>query len=249
MSGNDVNGGEPALLAATGLSAGYARPVVGPVSLRLARGEIVGIVGPNGAGKSTLVRAICGLNPVRGGQILKDGRPVHGEPPHRRAARGIAVVLENRRLFGELTVRTNLDLAAGEGDRRAGRDRRFTLDSILALFPFMEARLDAHVELLSGGEQQMVAIGRALMSNPEMLLLDEPSLGLSPLLVKELFAAIGRIRETGMGLLMVEQNARESLRIADRGYVIANGKVSGSRSAVELQSDDSVRRAYLGGLA
>ena len=238
------------MLSVDNITAGYgAITVLREVSLQVKANEAVAVIGPNGAGKSTLVRAICGLNPVRGGQILKDGRPIHGEPPHRRAARGIAVVLENRRLFGELTVRTNLDLAAGEGDRRAGRERRFTLDSILALFPFMEARLDAHVELLSGGEQQMVAIGRALLLQPDLLILDEPSTGLAPKIVKSLTGVIARIREEGVSVLLVEQNAQLASEATDRAYVMKLGRVVDAIAPERwrgIMADDGLKRAYLG---
>ena len=238
------------MLSVDNITAGYgAITVLREVSLEVKANEAVAVIGPNGAGKSTLVRAICGLNPVRGGQILKDGRPIHGEPPHRRAARGIAVVLENRRLFGELTVRTNLDLAAGEGDRRAGRERRFTLDSILALFPFMEARLDAHVELLSGGEQQMVAIGRALLLQPDLLILDEPSTGLAPKIVKSLTGVIARIREEGVSVLLVEQNAQLASEATDRAYVMKLGRVVDAIAPERwrgIMADDGLKRAYLG---
>ena len=238
------------MLSVDNITAGYgAITVLREVSLEVKANEAVAVIGPNGAGKSTLVRAICGLNPVRGGEIRKDGRPIHGEPPHRRAARGIAVVLENRRLFGELTVRTNLDLAAGEGDRRAASDRRFTLDSILALFPFMEARLDAHVELLSGGEQQMVAIGRALLLQPDLLILDEPSTGLAPKIVKSLTGVIARIREEGVSVLLVEQNAQLASEATDRAYVMKLGRVVDAIAPERwrgIMADDGLKRAYLG---
>jgi ABC-type branched-subunit amino acid transport system ATPase component len=238
------------MLSVENITAGYgAITVLREVSLQVKANEAVAVIGPNGAGKSTLVRAICGLNPLRGGQILKDGRPIHGEPAHRRAARGIAVVLENRRLFGELTVRTNLELAAREGDRRAGKARRFTLDSILALFPFMEARLDAHVELLSGGEQQMVAIGRALLLQPDLLILDEPSTGLAPKIVKSLTGVIARIRDEGVSVLLVEQNAQLASEATDRAYVMKLGAVVDAIAPDRwrgVMADDSLKRAYLG---
>lgn len=216
-------------------------------ALTVKRGEIVVILGANGAGKSSLLKAIAGLVKCGPGKQVKlDGRDLSALPAHLIVESGLALVPEGRGVFGELTVAENLLL--GANPKRARSIEAEQSDKVLALFPRLGERMKQVVRTMSGGEQQMVAIGRALMSNPEMLLLDEPSLGLSPLLVKELFAAISRIRETGMGLLMVEQNARESLLIADRGYVIENGKVSGSGSATELQSDDSVRRAYLGGL-
>jgi branched-chain amino acid transport system ATP-binding protein len=216
-------------------------------ALNVKRGEIVVILGANGAGKSSLLKAIAGLVTCGPGKRVKlDGHDLSALPAHLIVESGLALVPEGRGVFGELTVAENLML--GANPKRARAIEAAQREKVLALFPRLGERLKQVVRTMSGGEQQMVAIGRALMSNPEMLLLDEPSLGLSPLLVKELFAAISRIRAAGTGLLMVEQNARESLLIADRGYVIENGKVSGSGSAAELQSDDSVRRAYLGGL-
>jgi branched-chain amino acid transport system ATP-binding protein len=150
-------------------------------------------------------------------------------------------------VFGELTVAENLLLGANPKRARAVEEAQRA--KVMTLFPRLGERLAQTVRTMSGGEQQMVAVGRALMSNPDILLLDEPSLGLSPLLVRELFAALRKVRETGVGLLLVEQNARESLAIADRGYLIENGKITGSGTAAALQSDDAVRRAYLGGLA
>ena len=178
---------------------------------------------------------------------MHDGREIQRLPAHSRSQQGIAVVLENRHLFGELSVRNNLTLAAVHSGRRRENARRFTLDQVLDLFPFMRARLDASVALLSGGEQQMVAIGRALMSAPAVLLLDEPSLGLSPLLCGELFRTLAEIRGMGIGILLVEQNARQSLRIADRGLLLETGRIVGRGSAAALQRDPAVQRAYLGG--
>jgi branched-chain amino acid transport system ATP-binding protein len=217
-------------------------------ALSVSRGEIVVILGANGAGKSSLLKAIAGLVTCgRGKHVKLDGQDLSALPAHLIVESGLALVPEGRGVFGELTVAENLLL--GANPKRARAIEAAQRDKVLALFPRLGERLKQVVRTMSGGEQQMVAIGRALMSNPDILLLDEPSLGLSPLLVRELFAAIRDIRDSGMGLLMVEQNARESLLIADRGYVIENGRVSGSGSAAELQSDDSVRRAYLGGVA
>lgn len=235
-------------LEVANLTVAYGQHVaVDDVTLNVATNEIVVILGANGSGKTSMLKAVAGLIPAPGARRTLNGADLATLRADQIVEAGLALVPEGRGIFGELSVRENLQLGAFARRARAGE--RANLERVLALFPRLSERMAQAARTMSGGEQQMVAIGRALMSNPEMLLLDEPSLGLSPLLVKELFAAIGRIRETGMGLLMVEQNARESLRIADRGYVIANGKVSGSRSAVELQSDDSVRRAYLGGLA
>ena len=182
-----------------------------------------------------------------GKRVTLGGRDLSALPPHAIVEAGLALVPEGRGIFGELTVAENLLLGANPKRARDGEAARRA--KVLALFPRLDERLGQTVRTMSGGEQQMVAIGRALMSNPEILLLDEPSLGLSPRLVRELFAALRRIREAGVGLLLVEQNARESLAIADRGYLLENGKIVGSGSAAELQSDSAVRRAYLGGLA
>ncbi|MCX7319130.1 MAG: ABC transporter ATP-binding protein [Hyphomicrobiales bacterium] len=236
------------MLEVSGINVSFGQHrALSDAALSVSRGELVVILGANGAGKSSLLKAIAGLVKCGPGKrVTLDGRDLSALPAHLIVEDGLALVPEGRGVFGELTVAENLLM--GANPKRARAIEAEQRDKVLTLFPRLGERLKQMVRTMSGGEQQMVAIGRALMSNPELLLLDEPSLGLSPLLVKELFAAIGSIRETGMGVLMVEQNARESLRIADRGYVIANGRVTGSGSAAELQSDDSVRRAYLGGV-
>jgi branched-chain amino acid transport system ATP-binding protein len=236
------------MLEVSGINVSFGQHrALSDAALNVERGELVVILGANGAGKSSLLKAIAGLVKCGPGkQVTLDGQDLSALPAHLIVESGLALVPEGRGVFGELTVGENLLM--GANPKRARAIEAAQREKVLTLFPRLGERLKQTVRTMSGGEQQMVAIGRALMSNPELLLLDEPSLGLSPLLVKELFAAIGRIRETGMGVLMVEQNARESLRIADRGYVIANGRVTGSGSAADLQSDDSVRRAYLGGV-
>ena len=215
------------------------------VSLSVDRGEIVVILGANGAGKTTLLKAVAGLQaataPTR---IELDGRSLAGAKPHHIVEAGIALVPEGRGIFGDLTVAENLALGAYAQRARAGEAER--LERVLALFPKLAERRRQVVRTMSGGEQQMVAIGRALMSAPDILLLDEPSLGLSPLVCGELFAALGRVRETGTGILLVEQNAKRSLEIADRGYLLENGRIVGSGSAAQLRNDESVQRAYLG---
>jgi|KBSSwiStaDraftv2_1062776.scaffolds.fasta_scaffold189087_3 branched-chain amino acid transport system ATP-binding protein/nonpolar-amino-acid-transporting ATPase len=233
------------------IEAGYGvTPVLRDVSLAIERNEAVSIIGANGAGKSTLVRALCGLLPVRAGRITQDGREIHALPAHARSQLGIAVVLENRRLFGELSVRNNLMLALVHSEHRRAGERRFTLDQILELFPFMRARLDASVALLSGGEQQMVAIARALLLHPELLIMDEPSTGLSPKVVRDIVGVMARLREGGMSILLVEQNVALAAETSERAYVMSLGRVVHEIKRGEwpsFMSDERLLRAYLGG--
>jgi branched-chain amino acid transport system ATP-binding protein len=235
------------MLEVAGLSVQYGKHrALDDAALNVATSEIVVILGANGAGKSTLLKAVAGLQPPgAGARVALDDRELVGLPAHQIVEAGLALVPEGRGIFGELTVRENLLLGAFA--RRARADEASNRDRVLALFPRLAERLDQTVRTMSGGEQQMVAIGRALMSAPKMLLLDEPSLGLSPLLSGELFRALGRIRQDGIGVLLVEQNARKSLAIADRGYLIENGRIVGAGHAAELASDPAVQRAYLGG--
>jgi branched-chain amino acid transport system ATP-binding protein len=195
-----------------------------------------------------LLKAIAGVIPALPGRRIRLGdRDLSGLRAHELVEAGLALVPEGRGIFSDLTVAENLLLGANPKRARRGEAQR--RDQLLALFPRLRERLRQSVRTMSGGEQQMVAIGRALMSNPDILLLDEPSLGLSPLLVRELFAALRVIRARGVGLLLVEQNAKASLAIADRGYLLENGAIVGRGTAAALQSDPAVRRAYLGGLA
>jgi ABC-type branched-subunit amino acid transport system ATPase component len=235
------------MLELKGLSVQYGKHrAVDDAALSVAATEIVVILGANGAGKSTLLKAVAGLQPPdAGARVVLGDRELVGLRPHQIVEAGLALVPEGRGIFGELTVRENLLLGAFA--RRARADEAHNRERVLALFPRLAERLDQTVRTMSGGEQQMVAIGRALMSAPQMLLLDEPSLGLSPLLSGELFRALGRIRADGIGVLLVEQNARKSLAIADRGYLIENGRIVGAGRAPELASDPAVQRAYLGG--
>jgi branched-chain amino acid transport system ATP-binding protein len=215
------------------------------VSLEVKPGEIVVMLGANGAGKTTLLKVIGGLVPAaRGARIALAGRELTGVAAHAIVEAGVALVPEGRGIFGELTVRENLLLGAYPA--RARPNEVANLDLVLGLFPRLKERLRQTVRTMSGGEQQMVAIGRALMTSPDILLLDEPSLGLSPIVCKELFQSLARIRGAGLGILLVEQNARQSLAIADRGYVIATGRIVGSGSGATLKSDPAVQRAYLG---
>jgi branched-chain amino acid transport system ATP-binding protein len=215
------------------------------VSLAVEAGESVVILGANGAGKSTMLRAIGGVQPARAGSHIRlDGADIAGQEPHSLVESGIALVPEGRGLFAAMTVRENLELGAFA--RRARGRERTRREEVFALFPRLAERLGQLARTLSGGEQQMLAIGRALMSCPAYLLLDEPSLGLSPALSGELFRALAAVGRTGVGILLVEQNARLSLAICRRGYILANGRVVGAGTAEALSSDPAVARSYLG---
>ena len=216
------------------------------ISVQIAKGEVVVILGANGAGKSSLLRAIAGLSEGHcDGDITFEGQSLLGRSPDQIVTDGIALVPEGRAIFGDLSVEENLKLGAYSD--RARMNEQANLDQVLTLFPKLRERRKQVTRTMSGGEQQMVAVGRALMSDPTILMLDEPSLGLSPILSKELFQALGRIRETGPGVLVVEQNAKLSLAIADRGYLIENGHIVGANDAASLAADPAVQSAYLGG--
>ncbi len=214
-----------------------AAAAVSDVNLRIDAGELVVVVGPNGAGKSTLINAMAGLHAVASGRLAVDGRDITREAPHRFCEQGIAIVPEGRRLFANLTVRENLEL----GSYRAGARgmRADSLRRVCALFPVLAERMEAPAGALSGGQQQMVAIGRALMARPRFLLLDEPSLGLSPLIVRDLFRAIQEINAGGVAILLVEQNVAMALEVARRAYVLEEGHIA-------LASQSHIRKAYLG---
>ena len=215
------------------------------VSITVERGEIVVILGANGAGKSSLLRAISGISEGKvSGAASLNASALVGQKPDRVVETGLALVPEGRGIFGALSVGENLTLGAYPARARAAE--KANLATVLELFPKLADRRAQIVRTMSGGEQQMVAIGRAIMSNPEILLLDEPSLGLSPILCRDLFHNLAKIRDTGMGILLVEQNARQSLAIADRGYLIENGQITGAGSAKELANDPAVQKAYLG---
>jgi len=235
------------MLEVRNLSVAYGQHrALDDVSVQIAKGEVVVILGANGAGKSSLLRAISGLSEGHcEGDISFDGAPLLGATPDDIVAGGIALVPEGRAIFGDLNVEENLRL--GAYNDRARANEAANLDRVLTLFPKLRERRKQITRTMSGGEQQMVAIGRALMSDPSILMLDEPSLGLSPLLSKELFQALGQIRETGPGVLVVEQNAKLSLAIADRGYLIENGHIVGANDAATLSADPAVQAAYLGG--
>lgn len=216
------------------------------VSLKVSRGEIVVMLGANGAGKSTLLRAIAGLIPkIAGSAVFLESMDITHFTAHEIVEAGIALVPEGRGIFGDLTVNENLILGAHL--KRARLKQSENMDVVFGLFPVLESRRNQVAKTMSGGEQQMVAIGKALMSNPSILMLDEPSLGLSPLLCKELFRTLARIKETGVGVFLVEQNAKQSLTIADRGYLIDNGHITLSDTASRLMNNPAVQKAYLGG--
>jgi branched-chain amino acid transport system ATP-binding protein len=215
------------------------------VSLEAQPGSTTVVLGANGAGKTTLLRTVAGLiRPRPGGHILLDGRPIEHEPPHRIVAAGIALVPEGRRLFGDMTVLDNLRM--GAYTERARADVSSALDRQLALFPRLAERRTQLAKTMSGGEQQMLAIARALMSDPKILLLDEPSLGLSPLLVKDLFAILRTITTSDRSVVLVEQNVHQSLRLADRVYVLENGRIVRTGSQAEMREDTVIQQAYLG---
>ncbi len=219
-------------------------PAVHEASLELEAGRVVAIVGSNGSGKSTLLRAIAGLTPVSRGEILLDGRPIHRLPAHRRVALGISLVPEGRHLFPRLTVERNLEL--GAYTRRDLDEIAASLERVYGIFPVLADRRTQAAGTLSGGEQQMVAIARGLMSRPRLLMLDEPSWGIAPMLVNKIFETISAIHRAGVSILLVEQNVPRALSLADRAYVLQTGRVVLQGTGAELLGSDLVRRAYLG---
>ncbi|UCE30093.1 MAG: ATP-binding cassette domain-containing protein [Burkholderiales bacterium] len=235
------------MLEVRGLSVAYGRhKALENVSISIAPGEIVVILGANGAGKTTLLKAIAGLVPAAASsQVRLEGKPLTNLPPHRIVEAGLALVPEGRGIFGDLSVRENLLLGAYA--HRAREQQQQHLDRLLNLFPRLAERASQQARTMSGGEQQMVAIGRAMMSSPSILMLDEPSLGLSPLLCTELFRSLREIRQTGVGILLVEQNARQGLALADRAYLLENGHIVGEGQARAMAEDPAVQAAYLGG--
>lgn len=217
--------------------------VLSSVSLEVRRGAITCILGANGAGKSTLIRAILALTPPRGGRVLHDGEAITGWPTHRIVSRGIACIPEGRKVFPKMTVRENLLIGAYAD---AGANAAARLGCVFDTFPRLRERLDQLAGTMSGGEQAMLSIGRGLMAAPRLLIIDEPSLGLSPLFVKENFAIIRRINESGVTVLLVEQNVRQTLAIAHHGYVLSQGKVVAAGDAGALRENAEVRAAYFG---
>ena len=221
-----------------------AAPALWGVSLHVAQGELLCVVGPNGAGKTTLINAIAGILRARSGVISMAGAELQALPPHRYCAAGIAVVPEGRRLFTKMTVLENLELGSYLAAAKARR--RQSLDEVLALFPMLKEKLASPAGELSGGQQQMVAIARALMARPRLLLLDEPSLGLSPLIVEDMFGAIRRINAEGMSVLLVEQNVAMAMQVSTRAYVLEEGRIVAEGTPDELLARPEIQRAYLG---
>ncbi len=221
-----------------------AAPAVSGVSLGVAKGELVVVVGPNGAGKSTLINALAGLHRIAGGSLHLDGADISRLAPHRYCEAGIALVPEGRRLFTDMTVKENLELGSF---RRAAKARRAqTLAEMLELFPVLREKLELAAGTLSGGQQQMLAIGRALMAQPRLLLLDEPSLGLAPAIVQEMFRIIRDINARGVAVLLVEQNVAMALDLAHRAYVLEEGCIVAEGAPAALKDHPHIRRAYLG---
>ena len=236
------------MLEIRGLEAAYGDvPALSGVTLRVGAGEIVALLGPNGAGKSTLLGCVAGLVRPRAGSISWDGKNLLAIAPHLIVERGLAVVPEGRRLFGSMTVEDNLELGAFSPRARAAR--RESLERVFALFPDLRTRRRQIVRSLSGGQQQMVAVGRALMASPRLLMLDEPSLGIAPLLVRRILDALVEINRAGVAVFLVEQNVRAALTLAHRAYILEGGRVVGEGEGPALLRDAHVRRAYLGPLA
>jgi len=232
------------MLEVRDLVAGYGLTrVLEGVSLEVKAGEIVAVLGSNGAGKTTLNMAISGLVRPRGGEIVFDGTPITGRTPAEIMGLGLIQVPEGRKIFPNLSVRENLELGSY---RRAKANRARNLERVFDAFPRLRERTVQAAGTLSGGEQQMLAIGRGMMAEPRLLILDEPSLGLSPLLVEEMFALIRRLHGEGLSIMLVEQNVAQSLEIADRAYVLEHGVFALSGPAAQVREDPELKRAYLG---
>jgi branched-chain amino acid transport system ATP-binding protein len=233
------------MLELTNVTAGYGHfTALWDVTLRVDRGEAVAVVGPNGAGKTTLLRVISGVIPPRTGELRFEGAPLAGRPAHEIVGHGIAHVPEGRRLFPALTVADNLKMGAYLG--RARPAYRESLERVYAMFPLLAERRRQRAGSLSGGEQQMLAIGRALMSRPTLILFDEPSMGLAPVMVLRLFDLIRRVRAEGYTLLVVEQNVRQVLKLVDRAYLLEVGRIKMEGRAEALAEQDFIRKAYVG---
>jgi branched-chain amino acid transport system ATP-binding protein len=236
------------MLKLENVSAFYGRiQALREVSLHVTEGEIVAVIGSNGAGKSTLLNTICGLIPARGGRVLFDGRSIAGLAPEKIVRLGISQVPERRQIFSTMSVMDNLILGAYHRYRRDGRKAvERDLDFVFEIFPRLRERIGQTAGTLSGGEQQMLALGRGWMAKPRLLLMDEPSLGLAPLMAREIFRVSGGLREHGTTILVVEQNARAALALADRAYVMESGQVVLEGKSSDLAVDERVQKAYLG---
>ena len=233
------------MLSLATVSAGYGSfQALFGVSLEVGRGEAVGVIGPNGAGKTTLMRVISGIIPMRDGTMTLEGRSIGALPAHRMVDQGIAHVPENRRLFPRLSVEENLRIGAFIASARAGFQDQ--LAWVYSLFPRLKDRRSQLAGTLSGGEQQMCAIGRALMSKPKVLLMDEPSAGLAPLVVQQVFDLVHKIRAEGLTVLIVEQNVQQVLEVVDRAYLLEVGSIKLSGTAAELKGNSFIREAYMG---
>lgn len=214
------------------------------LSLKVNQGELVALIGANGAGKSTTLRAICGLVPYVAGEIIYDDRPIAGMPSYQLVRHGLVMVPEGRGIFGQLTIEENL--AMGAYSRRDAEQIRVDTEHVLELFPRLKERLKQTAGTLSGGEQQMLAMGRAMLSRPRLLLLDEPSMGLAPLMVERIFEVVRNIADQGVTILLIEQNAKLALEMSERGYVMESGRMILEGPSRELLADPKVRAAYLG---
>ncbi len=233
------------MLDVVGLNVSYgAAPALWDVSVRVDDGELVCVVGPNGAGKSTLINVIAGMHRARAGQLRFDGQDIAALASHKFCDAGIAIVPEGRRLFTQMTVLDNLELGSFRAAAKA--QRAASLEDVLTLFPPLKAKLTSLAGTLSGGQQQMVAIGRALMSRPSLLLLDEPSLGLAPLIVQDMFRAIREINGRGTSVLLVEQNVSMAMELASRAYVMEEGRIVAEGPADDLMNRPEIQQAYLG---
>ena len=233
------------LLEVRGIDAFYGDlQALWDVSITIDEGEIVVLVGPNGAGKTTLLRSIVGLHPPSAGSIVMDGQPISTIAAHRIVERGIVLVPEGRRLFASMTVLENLEIGAFTSRARHEKDK--TLRQVFDIFPILADRQKQIAATMSGGQQQMLAVGRALMGLPRLLLFDEPSLGLAPIVVESIFNVISKINQAGVTVLLVEQNVHAALELAHRAYIIEQGRVVGQGTGAELLTDENVRRAYLG---
>ncbi len=242
---NSTTSRGPSRLELSGVDAGHGDLLaLHSVTLAVGAGEVVAVVGANGAGKTTMLRTVSGLIAPRSGEIRLEGERIDGLPPHAVVERGVVQVAEGRRIFPGLSVLENLELGAYAARARARRAE--TLEDVLRLFPRLRERTRQAAGTMSGGEQQMLAIGRALMARPRLLMLDEPSLGLAPKVVQEVFRVVGEISRMGTPILLVEQNTRQALALAARGYVLENGRVVLEGSGADLLGNERVARAYLG---